>query len=153
MTVDLEELATTLESLPEVLSALLSPLDGSVLRRRPSDEEWCALEVIGHLIVVDEPAFRERIKRIVAGEVEVPEVDGAALAADEDFLACSLSELLDRLRDERSRSVSFIRSLSDTDLAVAAEHRTYGTLTAGDFTHEWPFHDQDHLQQILAAIK
>jgi hypothetical protein len=24
---------------------------------------------------------------------------------------------------------------------------------SGDFVNEWPFHDQDHLQQILANLK
>ncbi|MFW2380999.1 MAG: hypothetical protein ACN4GZ_04510, partial [Acidimicrobiales bacterium] len=83
--VDLEELAATVESFPDVLAALLAPLDRTVLERRPAHGEWCALEVIGHLVVVDGPAFRDRISGIVAGDPEIPNVDGHALAGTADF--------------------------------------------------------------------
>jgi hypothetical protein len=150
--VDLEELAASLESLPDVLSALLAPLDPAVLRRRPAHGEWCVLEVVGHLVVVDGPAFRERIMSIVAGEPEIANVDGDALAK-EDFHAGSIEQLLDRLRVERRRSAEFLRSLDQDDLELTSRHHTLGLLSAGDFAHEWPYHDQDHIQQILDATK
>jgi hypothetical protein len=151
--VDLEELAASLESLPDVLTALLTPLNPTALQRRPADSEWCALEVIGHLVIVDGPAFRERIRRIVAGESEIVDVDGGALARGEDFGAAPLSELLDRLRSERTLSAELVRSLRPLDLELTSRHHTLGLLSAGDFAHEWPYHDQDHIQQILDAIK
>ena len=64
----LEEIAATLTSTPEVLRALLTPIDREVLETRPAPGEWCALEVVGHLIVADGPAFRDRIGAIVAGD-------------------------------------------------------------------------------------
>ncbi len=150
--VDLEELAATVESMPEVLSALLTPLNPAVLRRRPAHGEWCVMEVIEHLVVVEGPAFRDRIKRIVEGEPEMAEVVSTALANDE-LESHSLAGLLDQLRRDRARSAAFLRSLSPDDLERTAEHHVYGTLTAGDFAHEWAYHDQDHLQQILDATK
>ncbi len=151
--VELEELAATIESLPEVLLALLSPLDAEVLTRRPAHGEWCALEVIGHLITCEGPAFRDRIRRIVEGEPEIGNVDIHKLMAAESFETGDLNDLVARLRAERVVSARYLRSIATNDLDRTAEHVTYGTLSAGDFAHEWPFHDQDHLQQILDAVK
>ena len=39
------------------------------------------------------------------------------------------------------------------DLAATSAYGQHGSLAAGDFVHEWPFHDHDHLQQILAILK
>jgi hypothetical protein len=136
-----------------VLAALLAPLDRTVLGRRPAHGEWCALEVIGHLVVVDGPAFRERIRGIVAGDPEIPDANGEALAGSTDFRSQDLPDLLAQLRQERTRSAAFLRSLASVDLERSSEHHKYGALTAGDFAHEWAFHDQDHLQQILEAVK
>jgi hypothetical protein len=151
--VDIEELAATVESMPEVLSALLTPLDPVGLRCRPAHGEWCGLEVIEHLVVVEGPAFRDRIERIVEGEPEILDVVGPALATSEELESHELGGLLDQLRRERAQSAAFLRSLSPDDLDRTAEHHKYGMLTAGDFAHEWAYHDQDHLQQILDATK
>ena len=151
--VELEELAATIESMPDVLLALLSPLNSEVLGRRPAHGEWCALEVIGHLITCEGPAFRDRIRRIVDGEPEIGNVDIHQLMAGEAFEAAALNDLVVRLRAERAESSAYLRSLTAADLDRSAEHVTYGALSAGDFAHEWPYHDQDHLQQILQAVK
>ncbi|MFW2383499.1 MAG: DinB family protein, partial [Acidimicrobiales bacterium] len=94
-----------------------------------------------------------RISGIVAGDPEIPNVDGHALAGTADFRSQDLFGLLEQLRQERTRSAAFLRSLAPADLGRASEHHKYGELTAGDFAHEWAFHDQDHLQQILEAVK
>lgn len=151
--VEIEELAATIESMPDVLLTLLSPLDPAVLGRRPAHGEWCALEVIGHLVTCEGPAFRERIRRIVDGDPEIGNVDIHQLMAGEAFEAGDLQDLVERLRAERAVSAEYLRSITAQDLERTAEHVSYGTLSASDFAHEWPFHDQDHVQQILDAVK
>ncbi|MEM7325412.1 MAG: DinB family protein [Actinomycetota bacterium] len=148
----LSEIADTIESTPAVLRSLLSPLDPEMLRRRPEPGEWCALEVIGHLIVTDGAAFRDRIAAIIAGEPEIRGFNPSLELTGRDFAQASLDELLGELTDGRAEAAAFVRSLDPADLERTAAYR--GTIfRAGDFVHEWPFHDQDHLQQILAAVK
>ncbi len=149
----LEELAATIESVPSVLRSLLSPLDPDVLQRRPEPGEWCALEVIGHLITCEGPAFRGRIQRIVEGETEILNFDPNAALVGRGFESADLADLIDQLEAERAESASYLRTLAPEDLDRSGEHSKYGTMLAGDFAYEWPFHDQDHLQQILAAVK
>lgn len=149
----LDEIADTIEAFPNVLAALLAPIADDTLRQRPDVGEWCPLEVIGHLIVSDGPAFRDRIAAIVNGEAEIAPFNPSLDLTGRDFQAADLSDLVDELRIERAKSASFLRSLDPLDLRRTADFPAHGSFAAGDFVHEWTFHDHDHLQQILASTK
>ena len=150
---DVEEIATTVEGLPAVLEVLLAPFDHATLAARPEPGEWCPLEVIGHLIDCDSGGFRDRIGAIVDGVPAIaPYREWDAINA-RDFAAESLDQLLDELRAERALSAAFLRSVTPDDLAKSGTFHDGRVFHANDFVHEWPFHDQDHLQQILAALK
>lgn len=151
--IELDEIAATLESLPSVLRTLLAPIDDAALCARPEPEEWCVREVIGHLIATDTGAFSDRIAAIVAGEPVIAGFDPWAAIRERDFTQGPLPSLLDEFEDTRDRSVEFVRSLSAADLRHTADYPGFGTFAAGDFVFEWPFHDQEHLRQILAALQ
>lgn len=149
----LDEIAETLTSTPNVLRALLTPIDDAVLRIQPEPGEWCAVEVVGHLIVTDGPGFRDRIQNIIDGNPEIAGFNPSLEITGRDFQKEPLTPLLEELAAERETSAAYVRSLDPASLDREANYKTNGTFKAGDFVHEWPFHDQDHLQQILAAIK
>jgi hypothetical protein len=150
---DLAEIAQTLRSVPTVLEALLRPIDPTTLRTRPEETEWCPLEVIGHLIACDSDAFRNRIVGIVDGNPRIAGFDAWEAINGRDLAAESLDSLLTELAQERSASCELIMSLSAADLAKTALSQDGRRFAASDFVHEWPFHDQDHVQQILASLK
>jgi hypothetical protein len=149
----LAEIADTIENLPKVLAALLEPVDPVVLTTPPASGEWSVHQVIGHLITIDRPAFRDRIAWIVTGDAEVASFDPGSLVDARDFDAESLDDLLAELASERAQSAVSVRSLADVDLTATADFGPHGSLAAADFVHEWPFHDHDHLQQILEILK
>jgi hypothetical protein len=150
---DIIEIANTLRSLPTVLDALLRPVDTATLRARPEEGEWCPLEVIGHLIACDSDAFRNRIIAIVDGNPRISGFDAWDAINRRDFAAEPLDSLLNELSQERSTSCELLISLGVDDLAKTATFKDGREFSANDFVHEWPFHDQDHLQQILASLK
>jgi hypothetical protein len=150
----LAEIADTIENLPKVLATLLEPVDPSVLTTPPAPGEWSVHQVIGHLITIDGPAFRDRITSIVAGGGgDAASFDPGSLVEARDFDRESLGDLLAELVSERTRSSASVRSLVDVDLTVTADFGRHGSLAAADFVHEWPFHDHDHVQQILSILK
>lgn len=151
--IDPDEIAETLASLPSMLRTLLAPFDDATLRARPAPGEWCALEVIGHLITCDTGAFRDRVEAIAGGAGEVPAFDGGASLLARDPMASSVDELLDQFSAVRARSVEFVRSLSADQLTTTAPYRDHGTFAAFDFVLEWPYHDQEHVGQILDALQ
>ena len=152
-TADLEKVATTIQSVPDVLEALLTPLDPAVLATRPEPGEWSPLEVIGHLIDCDSSAFRDRIGGIIDGVPVIAPFDEWAAINERDFNADSLGQLLGELRAERARSVEFLLGLAPEDLHRSSTFGDGRVFEANDFVQEWSFHDQDHIQQILEATK
>lgn len=151
--IDLDEIAATLESLPAVLRTLLAPYDHATVTARPAPGEWCVLEVVGHLITCDGGAFRDRIDAIAGGATEVPGFDAGAALAARDPMNATLDELLDELTAVRAGSVDFVRALDPECLSSTAPYGEHGTFAAADFVLEWPFHDQDHIRQILDAVQ
>lgn len=150
---DLGEVAATIGNLPNVLATLLGPIDPSVLTQRPEPGEWSVHEVIGHLATCDGPAFRDRISAIAAGEPNIASFSAAVPMADRDFNSERLSDLLAELGEQREQSVAMLRALNPDDLTRSSAYGADRRFTAGDFVHEWPFHDHDHTQQILAGLK
>ena len=150
---DLDKITAALDTLPAVLRALLAPIDPETLRTRPQPGEWSVLEVIGHLIATDDGAFRERIAAIIDGEPEIGAFDPWAAINERDFASLALEPLLVELAAERATSVAFLGSLDPTQLMLTATFPGRGAFAAADFVLEWPFHDHEHLRQILANLK
>jgi hypothetical protein len=126
--IDISQITDTLQSMPGVLRALLEPFDEATLAERPAEGEWC-------------------------GMAEIASFDAWEAINARDFATQSLDELLDELAEERATSAELLRGLNPGDLATSAAFHDGRRFEANDLVHEWPFHDQDHLQQILAALK
>jgi len=150
---DLSDVAARILSVPAVLETLLTPIDPIALSTRPEPGEWSPLEVIGHLIDCDSSAFRDRIRGIIAGEPKIAAFDEWVAINERDFNAVPLDQLLDELRAERTQSAEFLLGLDPADLTKSSTFGDGRPFEANDFVQEWSFHDQDHLQQILEAVK
>ncbi|MEL6892981.1 MAG: DinB family protein [Actinomycetota bacterium] len=149
----LDEIATTLESFPGVVVALFGSVDDVVLRTRPEPGEWCPIEVVVHLIACDGPAFGDRIAAIADGEERLGGFDPHAAIDACKVDSVSIEGLLDEFRASRAAAAAFVRSLAPDTLDRTSSFGDQRRFAASDFLHEWPFHDQDHLQQIVAATK
>ena len=97
-----------------MIAALFVATDDAVLRQSPAEQEWSLLEIVGHLIVSDRPAFEDRIMAILNGELPRARFDAQAANADRDFRAESVDELLGELRASRQRAAGFVGELDPT---------------------------------------
>ena len=149
----LADVASALAAFPKALRTLLESLDAATLTVRPEPGEWSVHEVIGHLIATDLEAFEQRIQSILDGVPEIPGFKPWAAINERDFNAVALPDLLAEFDASRSRAVPFVAGLSQDQLTLTGEYPGFGTFAAGDFVYEWPFHDHEHLQQILAITK
>jgi len=150
---DLKAIANTIQSVPDALEALLTPIAPEALATRPEPGEWSPLEVIGHLIDCDSSAFRDRISSIISGKPEIAPFDEWVAINERDFNKEPLEQLLGELRAERAQSADFLLSLNPADLTKTSTFGDGRLFEANDFVQEWSFHDQDHIQQILDAVK
>ena len=147
------DVASALDAFPRALRTLLEPLDPSTLTVRPEPGEWSVHEVIGHLIATDAGAFEHRIQGILDRESEIPDFSPWAAINERDHNAITLFDLLAEFDTSRARVVPFVATLSPDQLTRSADYPGFGSFTAGDFVLEWPFHDHEHLQQIMAITK
>ncbi|HKF76753.1 MAG TPA: DinB family protein [Candidatus Dormibacteraeota bacterium] len=118
--------------------------------RPPRDGEWCATEVVGHVIEAERRGFADRITLMVERDEPLLETwdQEAVTAARRDAERepeAMVSELL-ALREDGAR---MLERLGPLDLLRGGEHPTVGRLTVEEVMHEWVHHDRAHLRQVL----
>jgi hypothetical protein len=149
-----DEVARLLESAAAAIGAELAAQADDVLAWHPAPGEWCAKEVVGHLIESERRGFAGRIRLILSGDEPSLEawdqVEVARARRDCERPASALIAELDALR---RASVALVAGLGARDLQRGGGHPKVGHLRVGDLLHEWVHHDRNHLRQMLANVQ
>ena len=146
--------AALLATLPTYLRALTDAAPAELLVWRPAPGEWCALDVVGHLIETEERGFAGRIRTLLAEErPQFVTWDPSAVTLARRDAERDPDELLAELARRRMASVALVHDLADDDLSRGGDHPEVGFLTVNDLLHEWIHHDANHLRQILANVQ
>jgi hypothetical protein len=147
--------AALLRASAATLRGELTGLSPALLTWHPAPGEWCAKEVLGHLIEAEQLGFAGRIRQILAAP-EAPRFaawDPAEVARARRDCERALDGLLGQFGALRDASVSLVESLQTADLGRGGQHPSVGHLRIGDLLHEWVHHDRNHLRQILANVQ
>jgi hypothetical protein len=146
--------AALLRAMPIFLRAEFEAAPEALLRWRPAPEEWCLLEVVGHLIETEERGFAGRIRTILAEErPQFMTWDPSAVSRERQDERRDPAELLAEFIRRRTSGVALVEALTATDLDRGGDHPEVGFLTVNDLLHEWIHHDANHLRQMLANIQ
>ncbi len=148
---DLERMLT---ATPAIVWAELQGMPDALRRWRPAPGEWCALEVVGHLIEADLRAFTNRIVllRSEPGAIfDRWDPDAVESARHDD--ARTAEALLDEFARVRAVGVGVVRELTTADLRLAGTHPDVGELTIANLLAEWVAHDRAHLEQIGRIVR
>jgi hypothetical protein len=146
--------AALLGMMPIFLRAGFEAAPKELLRWRPAPEEWCVLEVVGHLIETEERGFAGRIRIILAEErPQFATWDPSVVARERRDEQRDPAELLAEFSARRTSGVTLVEALTATDLGRGGDHPEVGFLTINDLLHEWIHHDANHLRQILANVQ
>jgi hypothetical protein len=146
--------AGLLRSAMTTLRAELTALPESVLTFHPAPGEWCAKEVVGHLIEAERRGFAGRIRIVLAEDTprleawDQNEVARARHDCDRDVDA-----LLVEFAQLRDASVALVKGLRQEELERAGEHPKVGRLRVADLLQEWVHHDRNHVKQVLANVQ
>ncbi len=116
----------------------------------PGPGEWCAKEVLGHVLESERTGFRGRIREILASEEPALKATGPLTPG---YCERPLKELLDELSRQRHESIELVAALTPADLTRAGVHERVGRLTVNDLIHEWVHHDRAHLKQVLSNVQ
>ena len=148
------EIAELLRSAAGVVRAELAGLPPAAARWHPAPGEWCALEVLGHLIEAEERGFAGRVRRILAEtEPRFETWDQDAVARARRDCRRDPRDLLEDFARRREASVALVAGLREPDLGRGGHHPTVGYLQITDLLHEWVHHDRNHVKQMLANVQ
>jgi hypothetical protein len=148
------EAAQVLESSCAAYAALLRSLPPAVAAWRPSRDEWCVKECVGHLIVAEERAFAGRIRLILdADDPHFEPWDAAEVERERHDAERSTEDLLGELEPMRRSGLEMLRSLRPEQLQRSGMHPHVSRLTVNDLVHEWVHHDANHLRQAYAVVQ
>jgi hypothetical protein len=147
--------ADLLRASAAAIRAELAALAPPVLAWHPAPGEWCAKDVLGHLIEAESRGFAGRVRQITAAAAEprFSSWDPDAVARERRDCEREATALLDELDRLRSASVELVAGLREADLGRGGHHPTVGYLRVGDLLHEWVHHDRNHLKQILSNVQ
>jgi rubrerythrin len=143
------EIMTTVEAVPGQLAEIIAGADDESLSRKPSKEEWCVKEIMGHMLETDS-LFAQRVRVILAGQ-GVPDITTPIppwkLQEGKGYERMAIEELLERFRQNRSESLTMVRGLRPEQWARQGSNGGTGTSVL-DLGTWLAHHDQGHTAQI-----
>jgi hypothetical protein len=136
------------------IAAEVRGLPDALRRWHPAAGEWCANEVVGHLIEAERRGFGGRIRIILDSDrPALQRWDQAAVAAARKDCEAEAEALVSELLRMREDYARMIAALGPADFARAGVHPVVGELSVRDVLHEWVHHDRNHLKQILTNVQ
>ncbi len=154
-----EAQARRLERMNEQLAALMRQPDvARRLRTAPGENEWSAMQTVGHVAEMI-PYWLSHCQALIAATAELPHF-GRSLDAPERLTGVergatgSQDELLRLLNDEIQSAANAIREMSTAERGKKGIHHSRGEMTVADVVELLIVaHAEDHLAQVRAALK
>jgi len=116
-------------------------------------KEWCANEVVGHLVEAEKRGFAGRIREILAGKEKTSAWDQVAIAKERNDCARLGQSVWMEFMGLRHDSIALVRALTAADLERSGEHPKVGMLFVKGLLQEWVHHDRNHTKQLLAVVQ
>ena len=137
------------EKSPKEIAAAVSGLSDKILRYKPSPEQWCVLEILGHLADV-EIVYGYRLRQMLADTKPViAPIDQDAWAGNLKYMDSPAVELVAFYGLARHHNMRLLRHLKPDDLSKGAFHpEIQREMTVADLVERMGGHGASHLQQI-----
>ena len=143
-----EAIIAILEEIPDEVEGLISKVGDAALWRKPSPDEWCIAEIVGHMLETD-TLFAMRVRALLESQgVELPRpMPPWKLHEGKGYETMSAAELMARMRAARAESLSLVRRMSPEQWLRLG--RLQGSATSMIDLGTWVAnHDRGHLAQI-----
>jgi hypothetical protein len=146
--------AELLRSSAAAFEAELSALGDELAHWRPGPDEWCATEVVGHVIEADKRGFGGRIARMLDQDGVVEHGwDQVAVARERRDATRPVADVIAEFRQGREAALEVVARIGPADLPRRAQHDRVGEVTIADLLGEWVYHDRNHLRQLLLSAQ
>lgn len=139
-----------LASTPEKIRGEVAAMSPREIKMRPAPGKWSVQEILAHLEDVEGPGFRGRIEAILSQDHPLlPSYDQEARAVAKRYDRTNPKRTLESWARQRRANLKWLKTLRPAQLKRRGRHEKIGEMSAGEFVHEWAFHDLGHLKQIL----
>lgn len=145
------EILAILAAVPDDVAAAVAGLDDATLRRKPSADEWCAKEIVAHLLET-ELLFTRRVSAILAHDGPgLPAINTAVppwrLHEGKGYVDMPMEAIVAHLRATRMATRSLVGDLTPAQWARRGTN-VEGTATVLDLGTWLANHDLGHLVQL-----
>lgn len=137
------------EKSPKQVAAAVSGLTEKALRYKPGPDQWCILEVLGHLADV-EIVYAYRLRQMLADKRPViAPIDQDDWARNLGYMETPPAELVAVYGLNRHANLRLLQRLRPEDLAKSAFHpETKKDFTVAELIERMAVHGASHLAQI-----
>ncbi len=131
------------------IRGLLTGISEQEARIKPDPDSWSILEVLCHLYDEEREDFREHLDFILhRQEQEWHRINPPSWVTSRKYNGQDFRDMKDKFFGERSRSLDWLKSLSQADWDTSFTS-PFGTLRAGDMFASWVAHDNLHIRQLV----
>ena len=147
--VELQTLIDFLAETPARVRQLVHNLSAADVRRKPSGQEFSALEQVCHLNDLEREGYAVRIERLIQEEHPfLPDFDGDKIARERDYQARPLDAMLDAFSESRRENLRAVNRLSEADFERQGTLEGVGPITLGGLLLKMREHDEAHLREL-----
>lgn len=149
---DIIRLINTMRAFSERIAQFIDAVDHVKATFKPDSKEWSIVEILGHLIDIDE-LYSTRINTML-------EEDNPALAAFEpdavvaakQYQSADIKQLLQTYLERRQLTIDGLSTLAPDELVRMAQHAKFGGVSVLQLIEILANHDEVHWQQILNNV-
>ena len=148
---DVSAFLPALEAMPGELETAARTMTAEAARTPPADGGFSLVEQAWHLADLEREGYGERIRRLLAeDDPELPDFDGARVAAERQYRARSLAEGIAAFLAARTANLALLRSVPATSWGRAGRQEGVGRITLRDIPRMMREHDDSHRAEIAA---
>ena len=150
---DMAVLLSALEAMPADLQAAAEEMSDVAARMAPADGGLSLVEQAWHLADLEREGYGERIRRLLAEEdPELPDFDGARVAAARNYRARSLAAGIAAFQAARTANLAVLRTVPSGAWEREGRQTGVGAITLRDVPRMMREHDDGHRAEIAALL-
>ncbi len=132
----------------DMIRALLAGISQEEAEVKPNPQSWSVLETLCHLVDEEREDFREHLDFLVnRSDGEWHRIDTEGWVTARGYNKQNFRRMRDRFFEERSRSLDWLKGLSNADWEKTYT-TPYRTLKTGDMLASWVAHDNLAIRQL-----
>lgn len=146
------ELLAVYRSTPVTLRALVAGAGESLIKRRPADDDWSIIEIVCHLVDVEERTVKRIERMLTEDNPALPGFDQDELVEARNYRSRDIEEELSLFASARQAHVARLKGLDDAGWRRTGQHEEVGVITVEALTAHMAAHDAIHLAQIASIV-